>query len=74
MGLAYASEGEDQLSRYRRKIRKLQDRLDPLDPQRMHWLDPHCGRPVGMHWRTYDRIYNRLREADEKLTAFILRP
>jgi hypothetical protein len=62
MELAYASEGEDHLSRCRRKIWKLEDRLDPLG-----------GRPLGMHWRTYVRIRKRLMEAEAKLTAGTLR-
>lgn len=70
MDLAYASEAEDPQDRLRRKIWKLEDRLDS---QGMHWLAPHRGRPVGMHWRTYDRIYDRIMEADAKLTAGTLR-
>lgn len=62
MELAYSSEAEDQLSRDRRKIRKLQDRLES-----------HGGRPLGMHWRTYVRIYKRLMETEAKLTAATLR-
>ena len=62
MDLAYASEGEDQLSRGRRKIWKLEDRLDPLS-----------GRPLGMQWRTYVRIRKCLMEAEAKLTAGALR-
>lgn len=62
MDLAYASEGEDPLSRGRRKIWKLEDRLDA-----------HGGRPMGMHWRTYVRIRKRLMEAEAKLTTGTLR-
>ncbi len=62
MKLAYSSEAEDQLSRYHRKIRKLEARLEP-----------HYGKPLGMHWRTYVGIRDRLIETEVKLTAATLR-
>ncbi len=57
--IAYRSSGLGYAERIRWRAQQLRDLL----PGAM--ADSYPARPKGMHRRTYDRIVNRLREADE---------
>lgn len=63
--LAYSCEAEDAMGRLWRKQGKLEARLGP-DGE----------RPKGMHWRTYERLWDRIEEIearkDEVLFASVL--
>lgn len=66
LNLAYLSETEDGISRLWRKQRKLEKRLGP-----------HGTKPKGMHWKTWERINDRIAqvelEKDALFTLFVSR-
>ena len=55
--LVYSSQHESALDRLSRKAKKIEQRLADGDTGEI------CGKPKGMHWRTY----HRLRQADNRL-------
>ncbi|MFA4994173.1 MAG: hypothetical protein WC521_02590 [Bdellovibrionales bacterium] len=61
--LAYASQSEDPMSRMHRRIAKLESKLED------EWE-----KPKGMHWNNYNRIVDKLNDAQSRLDfAFIQR-
>lgn len=69
--LAYASQREDEADRARRKADRIRDRLGW---PRGLWNGSHWGKPKGMHWSTYERLYAQHRELENLVNrAFITR-
>lgn len=58
--LAYASQGEDDLDRMRRRARKVRNRLGGSD----NMLVPFPPKPKGMWTRTYDRLRTKALAAE----------
>jgi len=52
MHLVYAGQDERKMNRLWRKERKLEAKL----------AGRYCGRPKGMHWRTFERISTELND------------
>lgn len=62
MRLAYAGEAEDAIGRLWRKQRKLEAKLGE-----------NHGKPKGMHSRTYQRIFAKIDEVEERKDAAFIR-
>jgi hypothetical protein len=64
-GLAYASENEDAADRARRNAGKIKQRLGG-SPE---WGARFPPKPKGMHQRTYEKLWYRFLEAEERADA-----
>ena len=69
--LPYKSQMESDTDRAARRIRKVQKRLG--NPDWYNVLDVRFPKPLGMHWRTYDRIVARAGDPLDKLRSEIPR-
>jgi len=66
-GLTYASQREDAIDRTRRRADKIRERLG--GQAGAAWTFPE--RPKGMHKATYDRLKNRVFDADMQIDEMI---
>jgi hypothetical protein len=62
--LTYSSQREDRGERMRRRARKIWMRLGGD-----YDADPFPDKPVGMHWRTYDRLWDDAEALDRRMDA-----
>jgi len=62
--LTYASQSEDILSRTQRKARKIRERLGASE----NLTEPLWRKPKGMHWKTFERLRQRERDANDSAT------
>jgi hypothetical protein len=65
--LPYKSQMESDTDRAARRIRKVQNRLGNTDWYNV--LDVRFPKPLGMHWKTYDRIVARAEDPLNKLKS-----